>query len=111
MTLDTRVLAELLALRGDVKRLAARLDAVSPSPWPDRLSTAEAVAYVRQAYARPRFTAGTLRRWRREGRLTAIVRPPRWLRPEIDRCCGGTPVARFFGSARGPSALRPRRAA
>jgi hypothetical protein len=100
MSADSAILLEVRALRADVQRLAARLDATAPTPWPDRLSTREAVLYVRLAYKRARFSARTLSKWRAAGRLTAITNPPRWLREEIDRCFAGVPATSEARGAR-----------
>lgn len=93
MSAETAVLLEVRELRKDVQRLVARLDVLSPTPWPDRMSTREAVLYVRVAYGRPRFNARTLYRWLAEERLTELAHPRRWLRGELDTCAGGTPIS------------------
>jgi hypothetical protein len=94
LSTETAILIQLREINAKLDRLAARLDAVSPAPWPERLTTQEAVAYVRVAFAWPHFAGRTLRKWRSEGRLTRYVHPCRWDRNELDRECSGTPVSR-----------------
>ena len=90
MSTETVSLLELKAIRQELACLRAEIRAKNATPWPDRLSTTEAVLYIRHAYRSPKFTASTLYRWVREGRdLSNIVHPRRWLREEIDRCLGG----------------------
>lgn len=90
MSTETVTLLELKVIRYELACLRAEIAAKSTTPWPDRLSTTEAVLYVRHAHRNPKFTASTLYRWLRDGRgLSDIARPRRWLRDEIDRQLGG----------------------
>jgi len=90
MSTETVSLLELMALRQEIACLRAEIAAKGVTPWPDRMSTTEAVLYIRHAHRSPKFTASTLYRWVREGRgLSNIVHPRRWLREEIDCCFGG----------------------
>lgn len=90
MSTETAIRLELVAIKQELERLRAEIRAKSATPWPDRLSTTEAVLYVRHAYRSPKFAASTLYRWLREGRgLSNVVHPRRWLRDEIDRLLGG----------------------
>jgi hypothetical protein len=93
LSTETAVLLELRAINAKLDRLAARLDAASPAPWPERLNTTQATLYVQQAYHWPSFSPRTLRKWRAEGRLTRFEHPCRWDRAELDRVCSGTLVA------------------
>lgn len=94
MSTESATLALLQEISTKLDHVTARLDAQSPAPWPERLTTQEAVAYVRAAYAWPRFAARTLRKWRSQDRLTRYVHPCRWDRNELDRVCSGTAVSR-----------------
>lgn len=92
MSTPDAILLELREVNGRLARLEARIDAAQPTPWPDRMSTQEAVLYIRHAYRRPQFNRMTLYRWLDEGKLdTDIRRPRRWLRTEIDALLAGTP--------------------
>ena len=93
MSADTAILVELRQLRAQVTRIEARLDVASPAPWSDRLTTAQAVIYVRQAHHLPRFSARTLYKWLAVGRLSDVSSPRRWVRSELDQCCSGTPIS------------------
>lgn len=92
MSTETVIIVRLTELTDEVRRLRAAIEARPGCPWPDRLSTAEAVAYVRAAYGRLRFGSRTLRKWRDEGRLTRF-KPCRWDRSELDRQFAGIPVS------------------
>jgi hypothetical protein len=98
--IDTAVLLELREVNAKLDRLAARLDAATPTPWPERLGTTEAVLYIRQAHRRPKFAASTLYRWLSEGRLSDFAHPRHWDRNELDRCCAGTLVSTEHRGAR-----------
>ena len=100
MSTESAILIELQDLRDRLDRIAARLDVVSPSPYPDRLKTTEAVLYVRHAHHWPAFSPSTLYRWLAAGRITDLAHPRRWLREELDRCCVGTPVMQESRGAR-----------
>ncbi len=102
MSAETAILLELHELNAKLDQLAARIDAVSPTVWPERLRTVEAVLYVRQAHRWPTFCARTLSKWLAAGRLSDIASPRRWLRGELDRCCAGTPVSHEARGARRP---------
>lgn len=93
MSTASVILSRLDALTAEVRRLYAVIAARAPALCPERLTTAEAVIYVRQAYGRPSFHRMTLYRWLDEGRLhTDIQHPRRWLRSEIDAALGGVPM-------------------
>lgn len=92
MSAESAILLRLDALTAEVRGLRAALAVRTTTPWPDRLTTQEAVAYVRTAYGRARFAARTLRAWRAQGRLTRYS-PCRWDRVEIDRELAGVPVS------------------
>jgi len=99
MSTETLSLLELKAIRQELVSLRAEIAAKSVTPWPDRLSTTEAVLYIRHAHRNPKFATSTLYRWLREGRgLSNIAHPRRWLREEIDECLGGV---LYNGEARG----------
>jgi hypothetical protein len=91
MSTESAILLELQEVNKRLARIEARLDAISPTPWPDRMNTTEGVLYIRHAYRRPKFCAGTLYRCLKEGRLSDIAKPRRWLRTEIDALLGGVP--------------------
>lgn len=88
MSAETAILLRLDALTAEVRALRAEIAARPARPWPERMTTQEAVVYVRQAYGMPRFSARTLRAWRAEGRLTRFS-PCRWDRGEVDRVMSG----------------------
>ncbi|TAM56780.1 MAG: hypothetical protein EPN53_00960 [Acidobacteria bacterium] len=92
MSLETAVLLKLDEVLVRMGRLEALLNATRPVPWPVRLTTQQAVAYVQQAYGRPRFGSRSLRQWRAQGRLTRFT-PCRWDRAEVDRIMSGAPVS------------------
>jgi hypothetical protein len=91
MSAESAILLRLDALTVEVRALRCELAARPARPWPERMTTQEAVMYVRQAYGRPRFAAATLRLWRAQGRLTRYS-PCRWDRGEIDGILAGAPV-------------------
>jgi hypothetical protein len=91
MSTESAILLRLDALTAEVRGLRAELTAKSPTPWPDRMNTQEAVLYVRHAYRSPKFCRWTLYRWMKEGRLSDIAKPRRWLRTEIDALLAGVP--------------------
>jgi hypothetical protein len=93
LSAESAILLELHEVNAKLDQLAARLNAVSPTVWPERLRTVEAVLYVRQAHRLPTFCARTLSKWLAAGRLSDIASPRRWLREELDRCCCGTPAS------------------
>ena len=93
MSTETAILVQLQEVNTRLGRLEAGLDSASPTPWPDRMRTSEAVIYVRQAYHLPRFSARTLYKWLAAGRLSDVSGPRRWVRGELDQCCSGTPVS------------------
>ena len=92
MSAENLILLRLDELARDLRGLRAEIAARAVAPWPDRLTTQEAVRYVREAYGRPRFNARSLRAWRADGRLTRFS-PCRWDRQEVDRVMAGVPVS------------------
>ena len=102
MSTESAILLELQDLRNRLDRIAARLDAVNPSPYPDRLKTTEAVLYVRHAHHWPTFSPSTLYRWLDARRVKDLAHPRRWLREDLDSCCAGTPMVHENRGARRP---------
>jgi hypothetical protein len=88
----TLILVRLDELTREVRGLRATIAARAVAPWPERMTTQEAVRYVREAYGRPRFNARSLRGWRADGRLTRFS-PCRWDRAELDVVMAGVPVS------------------
>lgn len=94
MSTSTAILLEIREVKAQLTQLTARLDAAQPTPWSDRMNTQEAVLYVRHAYRRPKFCRWTLYRYMKEGRLSDIAKPRRWLRTELDALLAGVPVTK-----------------
>lgn len=92
MSSESAIIVKLNEVLDRMGRLEALLSATRPTPWPDRLTTQQATAYVRVAYGRPRFGGRTLRKWRADGLLTTF-KPCRWDRAELDRILSGVPVS------------------
>lgn len=84
MSAETATLAAVLRVEQQLGRLERQLDAVvaARDPWPDRLTTSQAMVYAR-------CSRRTLYRWLAEGRLSDLGSPRRWLRGELDRCAAG----------------------
>jgi hypothetical protein len=100
VSVETASLLELKVLRYELGCLRAEIRAKGATPWPDLLTTTEAVLYVRHAHRLPRFAARTLYKWLAVGRLRNIAKPRRWDREDIDRCLGGVPISAETRGAR-----------